>query len=157
MRDQYMRTGEGFLCVFAVNNYKSFEDIHQYREQIRRVKDSDDAPMVRKFSNPPVMLIAIVVGNKLDLTHRAVGANDAKMLARSFNIPYVETSAKTRQGVDEAFYTLVREIRKYLFPVIHDVSEGLYAEIGSSSRLVSKFGPVSVKRAQWLTCELTDR
>ncbi|TGZ71335.1 hypothetical protein CRM22_002705 [Opisthorchis felineus] len=100
MRDQYMRTGEGFLCVFAVNNYKSFEDIHQYREQIRRVKDSDDAPMV-------------LVGNKLDLTHRAVGANDAKMLARSFNIPYVETSAKTRQGVDEAFYTLVREIRKY--------------------------------------------
>jgi hypothetical protein len=32
MRDQYMRTGEGFLCVFAVNNTKSFEDINQYRE-----------------------------------------------------------------------------------------------------------------------------
>ena len=31
MRDQYMRTGEGFLCVFAINNTKSFEDIHQYR------------------------------------------------------------------------------------------------------------------------------
>ena len=35
MRDQYMRTGEGFLCVFAVNNQKSFEDINQYREQVR--------------------------------------------------------------------------------------------------------------------------
>ena len=34
MRDQYMRTGEGFLCVFAVNNLKSFEDINQYREQV---------------------------------------------------------------------------------------------------------------------------
>ena len=34
MRDQYMRTGEGFLCVFAVNNIKSFEDIKQYREQV---------------------------------------------------------------------------------------------------------------------------
>ncbi|MDT9151330.1 hypothetical protein RSW37_26725, partial [Escherichia coli] len=32
MRDQYMRTGEGFLCVFAINNTKSFEDIHHYRE-----------------------------------------------------------------------------------------------------------------------------
>ena len=30
-----MRTGEGFLCVFAVNNTKSFEDINQYREQVR--------------------------------------------------------------------------------------------------------------------------
>lgn len=29
-----MRTGEGFLCVFAVNNSKSFEDIKQYREQV---------------------------------------------------------------------------------------------------------------------------
>ena len=35
MRDQYMRTGEGFLLVFAVNNAKSFEDISMYREQVR--------------------------------------------------------------------------------------------------------------------------
>ncbi|RXN11421.1 hypothetical protein ROHU_010653 [Labeo rohita] len=36
MRDQYMRTGEGFLCVFAINNTKSFEDIHQYSFRIFR-------------------------------------------------------------------------------------------------------------------------
>lgn len=34
MRDQYMRTGEGFLLVFAVNSPKSFEDIGQYRASI---------------------------------------------------------------------------------------------------------------------------
>lgn len=44
-----MRTGEGFLCVFAVNNTKSFEDIKQYREQIKRVKDCEDVPMVCKL------------------------------------------------------------------------------------------------------------
>jgi hypothetical protein len=33
-----MRTGEGFLCVFAVNNTKSFEDINQYREQVKKKK-----------------------------------------------------------------------------------------------------------------------
>ena len=37
MRDQYMRTGEGFLCVFAVNNRKSFDDVRQYREQVSSV------------------------------------------------------------------------------------------------------------------------
>jgi len=35
MRDQYMRGGEGFLCVFAVNSAKSFEEIKQYREQVK--------------------------------------------------------------------------------------------------------------------------
>ena len=34
MRDQYMRTGEGFLCVFAVDNKKSFEDVATYRSQV---------------------------------------------------------------------------------------------------------------------------
>jgi len=100
MRDQYMRTGEGFLCVFAVNNTKSFEDISQYREQIKRVKDADEVPMV-------------LVGNKVDLTTRTVEMKQGRTLADSYMIPYIETSAKTRQGVDDAFYTLVREIRKY--------------------------------------------
>ena len=36
----------------------------------------------------------------------------AAQVAESYAIPFVETSAKTRQGVDDAFYTLVREIRK---------------------------------------------
>lgn len=35
MRDQYMRTGEGFLCVFAINNSKSFADINLYRYKER--------------------------------------------------------------------------------------------------------------------------
>ncbi|XP_034071529.1 GTPase KRas isoform X1 [Gymnodraco acuticeps] len=100
MRDQYMRTGEGFLCVFAINNTKSFEDIHHYREQIKRVKDSEDVPMV-------------LVGNKCDLPSRTVDTKQAQDLARSYGIPFIETSAKTRQRVEDAFYNLVREIRLY--------------------------------------------
>ncbi|KAG5270026.1 hypothetical protein AALO_G00187800 [Alosa alosa] len=96
MRDQYMRTGEGFLCVFAINNTKSFEDIHQYRDDV----PMDDVPMV-------------LVGNKCDLPARTVDTRQAQELARSYGIPYIETSAKTRQGVEDAFYTLVREIRQH--------------------------------------------
>jgi hypothetical protein len=33
-------------------------------------------------------------------------------VAKQYGVPFVETSAKTRMGVDDAFYTLVREIRK---------------------------------------------
>lgn len=53
-----------------------------------------------------------VVGNKCDLPQRTVSTADAQELAKSYGIPFQETSAKTRQGVDDAFYTLVREIRK---------------------------------------------
>ncbi|KAM7538254.1 hypothetical protein Aperf_G00000077780 [Anoplocephala perfoliata] len=100
MRDHYMRTGEGFLCVFAVNNAKSFEDINHYREQVKRVKDVDEVPMV-------------LIGNKVDLSVRSVDTAKAEAVAKEYNIPYIETSAKTRQGVEDAFFTLVREIRKF--------------------------------------------
>nr|CAD56890.1 LET-60 RAS, short isoform [Meloidogyne artiellia] len=78
MRDQYMRTGEGFLLVFALN----------------------EVPMV-------------LVGNKCDLQQRAVDQRSIQELARSFGIPFIDTSAKTRKHVDEAFHALVREIRKF--------------------------------------------
>lgn len=54
-----------------------------FREQIKRVKDSDDVPMV-------------LVGNKCDLA-RTVDTKQAQELARSYGIEFVETSAKTRQ------------------------------------------------------------
>ncbi|KAK4881395.1 hypothetical protein RN001_004714 [Aquatica leii] len=80
---------------------KSFEDIGTYREQIKRVKDAEEVPMV-------------LVGNKCDLSSSswAVDMAQAREVAKQYGIPFVETSAKTRMGVDDAFYTLVREIRK---------------------------------------------
>nr|BAB61870.1 Rai-chu 101X [synthetic construct] len=122
MRDQYMRTGEGFLCVFAINNTKSFEDIHQYREQIKRVKDSDDVPMV-------------LVGNKCDLAARTVESRQAQDLARSYGIPYIETSAKTRQGVEDAFYTLVREIRQHKLRKLNGSGGGTPSKTSNTIRV----------------------
>ena len=34
MRPQYMRTGQGFLCVFAVDSQRSFEEIDNLRQQV---------------------------------------------------------------------------------------------------------------------------
>ena len=54
----------------------------------------------------------VLVGNKCDLPSRAVDMRAADEMSRNSGIPFVETSAKTRMGVDDAFYTLVREIRR---------------------------------------------
>ncbi|VFV46450.1 gtpase nras precursor [Lynx pardinus] len=53
MRDQYMRTGEGFLCVCAINNSKSFADINLYREQLKQVKNSDETSVICQQGQSP--------------------------------------------------------------------------------------------------------
>jgi GTPase KRas protein len=104
MRDQYMRSGQGFLCVYSITNRGSFEELKSFREQILRVKDADRVPMV-------------IVGNKVDLeAERQVSQSDGKDLAASFGCPWMETSAKMRIRCEDSFYELVREIRKDTAP-----------------------------------------
>ena len=63
MREQYMRTGEGFILVYSITARESFEEINQFHQQILRVKDKDNFPMV-------------LIGNKCDLEYeRQVGMN----------------------------------------------------------------------------------
>ena len=100
MRDQYMRTGEGFLCVYSITSRTGFDQISPLREQVLRVKDCETVPMV-------------LCGNKCDLeSERQVPDDEGKQLAKSFACPFFSTSAKSRINVEEAFYELVREIRK---------------------------------------------
>ncbi|XP_065202428.1 ras-like protein 2 [Planococcus citri] len=101
MREQYMRSGEGFLLVFAVTDHPSFEEISKFHRQILRVKDRDEFPM-------------LMVGNKADLENqRMVSVTEAQQLSQQLRIPYVECSAKVRMNVDQAFYELVRIVRKF--------------------------------------------
>merc|ERR1712137_913317 len=72
MREQYMRTGEGFLLVYSITDRQSFEEIMTFQQQILRVKDKDYFPM-------------IVVGNKCDLDgERQVSTQEGQNLARQF-------------------------------------------------------------------------
>lgn len=101
MREQYMRSGEGFLLVFSLADHSSFEEIYKFHKQILRVKDRDEFPM-------------LMVGNKCDLDYqRAVSVEEAQNMSRQLKIPYIECSAKLRMNVDQAFYELVRIVRKF--------------------------------------------
>jgi hypothetical protein len=63
MREQYMRTGEGFLLVYSITSRNSFEEISTFYQQILRVRDKDS------FS-------VVVVASKCDLQfERQVGMN----------------------------------------------------------------------------------
>lgn len=101
MREQYMRTGEGFLLVYSITSRSSFEEVSTFHQQILRVKDKDYFPIV-------------VVANKCDLEYeRQVQPHEGRELAKRFNAQCIETSAKQRVNVDEAFIAVVRAIRRY--------------------------------------------
>jgi len=100
MRDLYMKNGQGFALVYSITAQSTFNDLMDLRDQILRVKDSDDVPM-------------ILVGNKCDLeSERVVGKDQGQNLARQFNCAFLETSAKAKVNVNEIFYDLVRQINR---------------------------------------------
>ncbi|ANZ77261.1 BA75_04641T0 [Komagataella pastoris] len=98
MKELYMKTGEGFLLVFAINKRSSLEELKPFYDQIVRVKEGmQSVPMV-------------LVGNKCDVedSKREVSRDEGEALARKFGCQYIETSAKTNTNVKEAFYNVVR-------------------------------------------------
>ncbi|CAL1547353.1 unnamed protein product [Lymnaea stagnalis] len=101
MREQYMRSGEGFLLVYSVIDRSSFEEIFKFHRQILRVKDRDEFPM-------------LLVANKSDLdSQRVVSTAEGQELANNLKIRYMEASAKHRLNVDQSFYELVRIVRTF--------------------------------------------
>jgi len=101
MREQYMRSGEGFLLVFSLTERQSFEEVYKFHKQVLRVKDRDEFPM-------------LIVGNKADMDRqRQVSTADCEDMAKQLKTPFIECSAKNRMNVDQAFHELVRLIRRF--------------------------------------------
>ena len=112
-----MKTGQGFLLVFSITSQSSLSELSELREQIIRIKDDANVPIV-------------IVGNKSDLEEdRSVSRAKAFGVSQSWgNAPYYETSARRRgepgspcvtqvactlriiANVDEVFIDLCRQI-----------------------------------------------
>ncbi|KAI4177328.1 MAG: hypothetical protein LQ348_005824 [Seirophora lacunosa] len=99
MRELYMKSGQGFLLVFSITSLSSLTELHELRDQIVRIKDDAQVPLV-------------IVGNKCDLEEdRVVSKARAFAVSQSWgNVHYYETSARRRANVDEAFVDLCRQI-----------------------------------------------
>ncbi|CAG7919268.1 unnamed protein product [Penicillium olsonii] len=99
MRELYMKQGQGFLLVFSITSMSSLNELSELREQIIRIKDDENVPIV-------------IVGNKSDLEEdRAVPRARAFGLSQNWgNAPYYETSARRRANVNEVFIDLCRQI-----------------------------------------------
>ncbi|EFA86202.1 Ras GTPase domain-containing protein [Heterostelium album PN500] len=100
MRSLYAKSSKGFLIVFALNNRQSFDSVTSHYQQLARDRDEDEIP-------------ALLIGNKCDLVEDIqVTFTEATELARSLGMTYLETSAKTRLNIEEAFTTIAKIIRR---------------------------------------------
>jgi len=93
IRPMYYRGSLGVVLVYDVTNSASFEHLPQWIEEVRANIKAD----------VPILL----VGNKSDLAdQRAVSIEELNIFTRDFNLYYMETSAKTGDGVGDCFYIL---------------------------------------------------
>jgi len=100
MRDQWIRGAEGYILVYSITSRSSLEQVNRFRDQIVRVSDNDDVPM-------------ILVGNKCDLNEqREVTTEEGRELARSFRAEFIEASAKSRINIEQIFINIVRKVRQ---------------------------------------------
>ncbi len=93
IRPMYYRGSLGTVLVFDLTNSASFEHLPQWIEEVR--------------SNIKADIPILLVGNKSDLIdQRAVSIEEIGNFTRDFNLYYMETSAKTGDGVGDCFYIL---------------------------------------------------
>uniref|UniRef100_A0A8D2N1U8 Ras-related protein SEC4 n=2 Tax=Passeriformes TaxID=9126 RepID=A0A8D2N1U8_ZONAL len=94
----YYRGAMGIMLVYDITNEKSFENI---RNWVRNIEEHA-SPDVEKM----------ILGNKCDANDkRQVSREQGEKLAASFGIKFMETSAKANINIENAFFTLARDIK----------------------------------------------
>ena len=92
----YYRGAQIAIIVFDVTNTKSFDNLSTWMEEI-------------ELNFTHANLIKVLIGNKIDKSPRAVQTEQGLQLARDHEMLYIETSAKTKTGVADAFNSAVKQ------------------------------------------------
>jgi len=95
----YYRGAHGIIVVYDVTDMATFDNVKSWLYE------------VEKYASPTVN--KLLIGNKCDLkSKREVDQPTAIEFAEKFNLPFIETSAKHAINVEEAFLTMVADIRQ---------------------------------------------
>ena len=93
---QALKAVQGIILVFDLTKRESFININNWLETVKE-----------NLHNPNLILF----GNKADIKKEdwKVTSEEAENFAVKLNMKYVETSAYTRQGLDEGFSSLIND------------------------------------------------
>ena len=96
----FFRNAEGVVIAYDVTNSESFDNLKFWISSIKT-----------NLFEKNIFIPIIIIGNKIDLEDmRDISKDVASAFAKENNFKYFETSAKTGEGVDEAFRDLVNQI-----------------------------------------------
>ncbi|XP_070828863.1 ras-related protein Rab-8B-like isoform X1 [Chaetodon trifascialis] len=130
----YYRGAMGIMLVYDICNEKSFENIKNWIRNIEEHASSDVEKMV--------------LGNKCDMTdRRQVSKDRGEKLAIDYGVKFLETSAKSSLNVEEAFYTMGRDI-------LHNLSSKTTDNNAGGSGKPVKITEKKSKRIKLLKCSL---
>lgn len=88
---------DGIILVYDTTSYESFEKVGVWIEQME--------------NNTTKTLPIVLVGNKWDLEdQRDVPTEEGQKYAEELGYPFMEVSALSKEGIDEMFYTIIKEI-----------------------------------------------
>eukprot|EP00443_Scrippsiella_acuminata_P057614 CAMPEP_0115487096 /NCGR_PEP_ID=MMETSP0271-20121206/60775_1 /TAXON_ID=71861 /ORGANISM="Scrippsiella trochoidea, Strain CCMP3099" /LENGTH=279 /DNA_ID=CAMNT_0002915127 /DNA_START=60 /DNA_END=898 /DNA_ORIENTATION=+ len=94
----YYRGAHGIIVVYDVTDKESFNNVKYWMQEI----DKYATGSVNK----------LMIGNKCDLSSKKVVSYDeAKELADSLEVPFMETSAKNAHNVEQAFQQMAKDIK----------------------------------------------
>ena len=88
------RNSHGIILVYDVTKRESFNDLKMWLHDIYEITNK--------------VSIALF-GNKCDIENREVTKEEAEKFAKENNIPYFETSAKSRKNIDEGFSHVIND------------------------------------------------
>ncbi|KAL1918115.1 uncharacterized protein VTP21DRAFT_3381 [Calcarisporiella thermophila] len=98
----YYRGAHGILLVYDVTDERSFKNIHNWYSNVEQHANED----VNK----------ILIGNKCDMHDKVVVSSEqGQALAHELGLKFLETSAKSNINVEEAFFSLARDVKKRMF------------------------------------------
>ncbi|GFR97114.1 Ras-related protein Rab-7L1 [Elysia marginata] len=132
----YYRGAMGIMLVYDITNEKSFDNIRTWIRNIEEHASKDVEKMM--------------LGNKCDLQdRRQVSKDRGEQLAIEHGIKFMETSAKASINVEEAFFTLARDIKAKMDRKIDSTGPSKSA----GYQLSGKDGSSS-KKSFWRSCVL---
>lgn len=111
----YFRGASGALLVFDLSRRQTFQHVTDWLNDLRQIAEPD--------------IVVVLVGNKADLTQtaenkREVTKEEAEEWAKKNGVmEYVETSAKSGEGVENAFMRVAERIHQNIQAGKYDLND----------------------------------